>query len=569
MLYENSTLENFKNLKATEKALAEAEAAKVANKVAIRENWLKEYHIKMDMKARTDAEHARLMEAARDQALSSIIKAIYITALEAETLTDEGLLLAENMVDNWIKERGGASKILSTVGENTYLLNRIYCLVEDTAEATVEELEKDELSSDEPNEKKVEAEDKAKEFIDNADKEEIKDFMNNLIDKIQDKAEDEGEKKEEVEDAAEDAEKDAEATVADLDMEADAAPDTAESEETEKSEEETAPESEETEKSEEETAPEADEVKEEEPAEDSSEEVKDEEPAEEEKKEEESEEKSEEKESEEEDKESDDDDDDNKEEEKSEEEKKEDKDDDEDDDDKEEESEEKSEAEKSEEAPEDLQVDDTDADGEISDEEIEDDTEEDLGEPLDDDGVDADTDLDGEIEDNANDAESKMFDELEDEEDVQKAIELIRTRVADAEETFIRNNAEDKKKMNELLNKISNNVKTVEDLADKDPAAVEAAKESAMYYKGKMNDVKFERELTVFERMSRILTENIVKNDNIKDMYLNEAGQLDIPLVIESAKVMYAFLETLNTIQIENVDEKYITKVFADMKAEG
>lgn len=553
MLYENSTLENFKNLKATEKALAEAEAAKVADKVAIRENWLKDYHIKMDMKARTDAEHARLMEAARDQALSSIIKAIYITALEAETLTDEGLLLAENMVDNWIKERGGASKILSTVGENTYLLNRIYCLVEDTAEATVEELEKDELSSDEPNEKKVEAEDKAKEFIDNADKEEIKDFMNNLIDKIQDKAEDEGEKKEEVEDAAEDAEKDAEATVADLDMEADAAPDTAESEETEKSEEE--------------SAPEADEAKEEEPAEDSSEEVKDEEPAEEEKKEEESEEK----ESEEEDKEeSDDDDDDDKEEEKSEE-SEEDKDDDDedDDDDKEEESEEKSEAEKSEEAPEDLQVDDTDADGEISDEEIEDDTKEDLGEPLDDDGVDADTDLDGEIEDNKDDAESKMFDELEDEEDVQKAIELIRTRVADAEETFIRNNAEDKKKMNELLNKISNNVKTVEDLADKDPAAVEAAKESAMYYKGKMNDVKFERELTVFERMSRILTENIVKNDNIKDMYLNEAGQLDIPLVIESAKVMYAFLETLNTIQIENVDEKYITKVFADMKAEG
>lgn len=556
MLYENSTLENFKNLKATEKALAEAEAAKVANKVAIRENWLKDYHIKMDMKARTDAEHARLMEAARDQALSSIIKAIYITALEAETLTDEGLLLAENMVDNWIKERGGASKILSTVGENTYLLNKIYCLVEDTAEATVEELEKDELS-DESNEKKIEAEDKAKEFIDNADKEEIKDFMNNLIDKIQDKAEDEGEKKEEVEDAAEDAEKDAEATVADLDMEADATPDTAESEETEKSEEE--------------AAPEADEAKEEEPAEDSSEEVKDEEPAEEEKKEsDESEEKSEEKESEEEDKEeSDDDDEDDKEEEKSEE-SEEDKDDDDDEDDKDDdESEEKSEAEKSEEAPEDLQVDDTDADGEISDEEIEDDTKEDLGEPLDDDGVDADTDLDGEIEDNKDDAESKMFDELEDEEDVQKAIELIRTRVADAEETFIRNNAEDKKKMNELLNKISNNVKTVEDLADKDPAAVEAAKESAMYYKGKMNDVKFERELTVFERMSRILTENIVKNDNIKDMYLNEAGQLDIPLVVESAKVMYAFLETLNTIQIENVDEKYITKVFADMKAEG
>lgn len=545
---ENSTLENFKNIKATEKALAEAEAAKIEKKVAIRENWLKNYHIKMDMKARTDAEHMNLMEAARDQALSSIIKAIYITALEAETLTDEGLLLAENMVDNWIKERGGASKILSTVEENTYLLNRIACLVEETAEATVAEIEKDEL--DETSEKKVEAEDKAKEFIDSADKEEVKDFMNNLIDKIQDKAEDEGEKKEEEseekseEEESKEEEKaaeDADEVVADLDMEA---PDTAEEEKAESEDKKDDAEDKDEDKSDDEKSDESTDV------EDSDKDNSDVE-----EKEEESEE-SEEKE----DKEDDKDDDDEEED-----------DDDDEDDDKEEseESEEKSEAEKSEEAPEDLEVEDIDKDGDISAEEIEKDTEEDLGEPLDDDGVDADVNLDGEIEDDSDDAESKMFDELEDEEDVQKAIELIRARVADAEETFIRNNAEDKKKMNELLNKISNNVKTVEDLADKDPAAAESAKESAMYYKGKMNEVKFDRELTIFERMSRILTENIVKNDNIKDMYLNESGQLDLPLVIESAKVMYAFLETLNTIQIENVDAKYIAKVMNDMKNEA
>ena len=563
---ENSTLENFKNIRATEKALAEAEAAKIEKKVAIRENWLKNYHIKMDMKARTDAEHMQLMEAARDQALSTIIKAIYITALEAETLTDEGLLLAENMVDNWIKERGGASKILSTVEENTYLLNRIACLVEETAEATVEEIEKDEL--DDSSEKKEEAEDKAKEFIDNADKEEIKDFMNNLIDKIQDKAEDEGEKKEEseeespAEEKSEEEEKPAEEkekseeeekseesdeVVADLDMEVEA-PEAAEEEKAESEEKKDDTEDKDEDKSDDEESEKSDDDKDSDEADSDVEE-----------KEEKSEDSDEDDDAKEEDEDKDDDDDDKDE-------------DDDDKDDKEEskeESEEKSEAEKSEEAPEDLEVEDIDKDGDISTEEIEKDTEEDLGEPLDDDGVDADTNLDGEIEDNADDAESKMFDELEDEEDVQKAVELIRARVADAEETFIRNNAEDKKKMDEILNKISNNVKTVEDLADKDPAAVEAAKESAMYYKGKINEVKFDRELTIFERMTRILTENIVKNDNVKDMYLNENGQLDVPLVVESAKVMYAFLETLNTIQIENVDAAYITKVMNEMKNEG
>ena len=556
---ENSTLENFKNIRATEKALAEAEAAKIEKKVAIRENWLKNYHIKMDMKARTDAEHMQLMEAARDQALSTIIKAIYITALEAETLTDEGLLLAENMVDNWIKERGGASKILSTVEENTYLLNRIACLVEDTAEATVEEIEKDELDDIEASAKKDEAEDKAKEFIDSADKEEIKDFMNNLIDKIQDKAEDEGEKKEEEsseeapaeeEKSEEEKPEESEEVVADLDMEVEA-PEAAEEEKAESEEKADDTESKEEDKSDDDKSEESDDDKDSDEADSDVEEKEDK------KDDEEKSEDSDEKEEKEEDDDKDDDDDDDEDDDKD------------DDDDEKEESEEKSEAEKSEEAPEDLEVEDIDKDGDISAEEIEKDTEEDLGEPLDDDNVGADTDLDGEIEDNKDDAENKLFDELEDEEDVQKAVELIRARVADAEETFIRNNAEDKKKMDEILNKISNNVKTVEDLADKDPAAVEAAKESAMYYKGKMNEVKFDRELTIFERMTRILTENIVKNDNVKDMYLNENGQLDIPLVVESAKVMYAFFETLNTIQIENVDADYITKALNEMKNEG
>ena len=556
---ENSTLENFKNIRATEKALAEAEAAKIEKKVAIRENWLKNYHIKMDMKARTDAEHMQLMEAARDQALSTIIKAIYITALEAETLTDEGLLLAENMVDNWIKERGGASKILSTVEENTYLLNRIACLVEDTAEATVEEIEKDELDDVEASAKKDEAEDKAKEFIDSADKEEIKDFMNNLIDKIQDKAEDEGEKKEEEsseeapaeeEKSEEEKPEESEEVVADLDIEVEA-PEAAEEEKAESEEKADDTESKEEDKSDDDKSEESDDDKDSDEADSDVEEKEDK------KDDEEKSEGSDEKEEKEEDDDKDDDDDDDEDDDKD------------DDDDEKEESEEKSEAEKSEEAPEDLEVEDIDKDGDISAEEIEKDTEEDLGEPLDDDNVGADTDLDGEIEDNKDDAENKLFDELEDEEDVQKAVELIRARVADAEETFIRNNAEDKKKMDEILNKISNNVKTVEDLADKDPAAVEAAKESAMYYKGKMNEVKFDRELTIFERMTRILTENIVKNDNVKDMYLNENGQLDVPLVVESAKVMYAFFETLNTIQIENVDAEYITKALNEMKNEG
>ena len=191
-----------------------------------------------------------------------------------------------------------------------------------------------------------------------------------------------------------------------------------------------------------------------------------------------------------------------------------------------------------------------------------DDVEDALGEPIDgDNSSDTDTTVDGDTEN-----KGKIFDDLENEDDVQKAIELIRTRVADAEETFIRNNAEDKKKIDELLNKISTNVKTVETMAEKDPKKAQVATEAVRECKRKINDVYKEKSFTVFGKMASILTENIVKDDAIRESYTTEDGTLDVDLAVESAKVMYGFLETLNTIQIEKVDEKYIANIINGMK---
>ena len=191
-----------------------------------------------------------------------------------------------------------------------------------------------------------------------------------------------------------------------------------------------------------------------------------------------------------------------------------------------------------------------------------DDVEDALGEPMDDDGVDSDITVDGDTENNG-----KLFDELDKEEDVQKAIQLIRKRVADAEETFIRNNAEDKKKVEELIDKISTNVKTVEDLGDSDPDKAAVAEEHARMAKRDIDNIKSNRPFTVFEKMTRNLAESIVKDDVAREsMYMTESGQLDTDMVVESAKVMYAFLETLNTLQLEKVDAAYIEKVLNDMK---
>ena len=553
---ENEALERYKSLHENRLRLAQEEMRKINESAEARQSFINNYHAIRERKALKEVQRSKLMEAARNDALATVIKAIYITALEAESLMDENILLAENMVDKWIEEAGGASKILAKTGNNTYLLSRITQIVEEAAEDAVKEIEEpdEEPKTDEiPDENASKAVQIAQLTAKDA---EIKAQIANL--KAEKKAEDEEEK------ADEEAEKDAEPT-ADEDAKEDEdgketsdTPDEEDPAEGEEKSEEEEPETSEDDKDKSDTPAESIPTEDGEAKEevDADVEIKDV-PAE----------------------------------------------DSENTEELPKEKEEKSD-EKSEDAPEEAEGEESSADGDdetaptedegeegsneedidpdtdinMNDDEKEltdgdevdpdedasedDDVEDALGEPIDgDNSSDTDTTVDGNTEN-----KGKIFDDLENEDDVQKAIELIRTRVADAEETFIRNNAEDKKKIDELLNKISTNVKTVETMAEKDPKKAQVATEAVRECKRKINDVYKEKSFTVFGKMASILTENIVKDDAIRESYTTEDGTLDVDLAVESAKVMYGFLETLNTIQIEKVDEKYIANIINGMK---
>lgn len=553
---ENEALERYKSLHENRLRLAQEEMRKINESAEARQSFINNYHAIRDRQALKEVQRSKLMEAARNDALATVIKAIYITALEAESLMDENILLAENMVDKWIEEAGGASKILSKTGNNTYLLSRITQIVEEAAEDAVKEIEEpdEEPKTDEiPDENASKAVQIAQLTAKDA---EIKAQIANL--KAEKKAEDEEEK------ADEEAEKDAEPT-ADEDAKEDKddketsdTPDEEVPAEGEEKSEEEEPKTDEDGKEEsntpEESIPTEDGEAEEEvdadveikdvPAEDS--ENTEELPKE---KEEKSDEKSEDAPEEAEGEESSTDGDDETAPTKA----------------------EGEEGSNEEDIDPDVDINMNDDEKELTDgDEVDpdedasedDDVEDALGEPIDgDNSSDTDTTVDGDTEN-----KGKIFDDLENEDDVQKAIELIRTRVADAEETFIRNNAEDKKKIDELLNKISTNVKTVETMAEKDPKKAQVATEAVRECKRKINDVYKEKSFTVFGKMASILTENIVKDDAIRESYTTEDGTLDIDLAVESAKVMYGFLETLNTIQIEKVDEKYIANIINGMK---
>ena len=101
MKRENEALERYKSLHENRLRLAQEEMRKINESAEARQSFINNYHATRDRQALKEAQRSKLMEAARNDALATCLKAIYITALEAETLTDDGIILAESMVDRW------------------------------------------------------------------------------------------------------------------------------------------------------------------------------------------------------------------------------------------------------------------------------------------------------------------------------------------------------------------------------------------------------------------------------------------------------------------------------------
>ena len=163
-------------------------------------------------------------------------------------------------------------------------------------------------------------------------------------------------------------------------------------------------------------------------------------------------------------------------------------------------------------------------------------------------------------------AREKMFDDLENEDDVDTAVDLIAKRISAAEEEFIKKNAEDKDKIETIVKGINDRIeaaKSDNSLYQEKKDAIEH--EATIISKKEVNSVRFDRMHTVFEEMSRLLSESIVKDDYLKSQYLEENGKLDMDAIVESVRCLYGFLEFANTIQLENVDQSYIEKVLKEM----
>ena len=138
-------------------------------------------------------------------------------------------------------------------------------------------------------------------------------------------------------------------------------------------------------------------------------------------------------------------------------------------------------------------------------------------------------------------------------------------RVSNAEENFINRNQQDKENVKTVLKQTADRVQMAKDTNDNDYA--ESVEESeTRIAKDKIYKIQHEGYRSVFDRMVRNLSEAAVKNKDAKGSLIDENGKLNMDSIIESARCMYSLLETIGTIQLEKVDNKYIEDTLKSFK---
>lgn len=150
-------------------------------------------------------------------------------------------------------------------------------------------------------------------------------------------------------------------------------------------------------------------------------------------------------------------------------------------------------------------------------------------------------------------------------EDIQDITDLIRLRVSGAEEDFVNKNQEDKENVKTILKQTADRVKNAEETNDNDYA--EAVEESeTRIAKDKIYKIQHEGHRSVFDRMVRNISESVIKNEDAKKEFMLKNGRLDMDKIVESARCMYALLEMVSSLNIENVDETYIEQTLKSIK---
>ena len=137
--------------------------------------------------------------------------------------------------------------------------------------------------------------------------------------------------------------------------------------------------------------------------------------------------------------------------------------------------------------------------------------------------------------------------------------ENIADRVTAAIEDFFKTNAEDKEK---IVSALTATKEKIEALNTDD----EQLKESYTRFAKKfVADIR-NKPKSLFAEMVTAMAESVIKNDELKKEFMTEDNHIDVARLVNKVSMMYGFLETVNTMRLIKVDDKYVQSVLESMR---
>lgn len=134
----------------------------------------------------------------------------------------------------------------------------------------------------------------------------------------------------------------------------------------------------------------------------------------------------------------------------------------------------------------------------------------------------------------------------------------IMNRVEDSINDFIADNKVNKLKVMEIYNKAQNKIA----MADGD----KEIQESALRQAKRQEKAITESPTNVFGAMTRIMVESVMKIKPLNEAYTNESGKVNFEKVLGDVRVIYTFMEAMNTLGVIDATPEYIHKTLQGMR---
>lgn len=151
---------------------------------------------------------------------------------------------------------------------------------------------------------------------------------------------------------------------------------------------------------------------------------------------------------------------------------------------------------------------------------------------------------------------------------------LISDRVEDSVDNFIDTNKKNKFEIKKIYDNTKGKIDQInqdqaevtQDVPTDQPDQTQVMQQEAVAFARRKEREILERPTTVFGEMTNIMLESIHKVGVLKEAYSNEYNKINFGKIVNDTKVMYSFLECINTLNLVPIDEEYINNMLFDMR---